>query len=372
MRLMPDVLHAQDRIGVPPVPWLDRSAEDFDQFRRIGTAEGTVPVGQRAVEPNEAVRFETEDVAQPRVIGVARAVHVPVAGRPHVAALAAQKGPAALGRADDAVKPADRIEEAAIMSDEAHGSADAEVKRDGGAIPGAVAHDDHDRPVVAGERRDAIGERSMVVVMRHPDDRRRSIKAEQGVEPTGSQQAVLHAAEVHARRRVLESQVEARGKLIEEDADAGCGEHRIVKGAEPGGDPVWSDAEIPHHRQQRIQRRARIEVGVLAAGEALFFVVAQDSRTLAGIDLDQGDSGIVNAADADPGQVSGFAAGERGTQQLPFFRSDPAARPEEQFPPKIKIGDRQHGSRAKISPCRMSGSEPRHRSPACPPWLLFA
>ncbi len=95
----------------------------------------------------------------------------------------------------------------------------------------------------------------MVVVMRHPDDRRRAVKAEQGAEPTGSRQAVLHAAEVQVRRGVLESQVEARGKLIEQDADAGCGEHRIVEGAEPGGDPVRSDPEIPHHREQRIQRR---------------------------------------------------------------------------------------------------------------------
>ena len=57
---------------------------------------------------------------QPRVIGIAGAVHVAPGGGAHVAALAGQPGPAALGRRDHAVEGAERVEHAVVAIELAH------------------------------------------------------------------------------------------------------------------------------------------------------------------------------------------------------------------------------------------------------------
>ena len=103
-----DVLDAQHRIRIPELVRPERFAEDLGQRLLVGMIEGVaVPVGHRAVEPDFAVAAEMQHVAQPRIIGIAGAVHVAPRGGAHVAALAGQPGPAALRRRDHAVERAE-------------------------------------------------------------------------------------------------------------------------------------------------------------------------------------------------------------------------------------------------------------------------
>ena len=94
-----DVLDAQHGVGIPELIRPERLAEDFDQCGLVGMIEGVgVPVGHRAIEPYFATLAEMQNLLQPCVIGIAGAVHVAPGGGAHVAALARQPGPAALGR----------------------------------------------------------------------------------------------------------------------------------------------------------------------------------------------------------------------------------------------------------------------------------
>ena len=103
-----DVLDAQHRIRIPELVRPERFAEYFGQRLLVGMIERVaVPVGHRAVEPDFAVAAEMQHVSQPRVIGIAGAVHVAPRGGAHVAALAGQPGPAALRRRDHAVERAE-------------------------------------------------------------------------------------------------------------------------------------------------------------------------------------------------------------------------------------------------------------------------
>src|SRR6185312_13205249 len=100
-----------------------------------------------------------------------------------------------------------------------------------------------------------------------------------------------------------------------------------IVGAEPGGDSFRRDAETVHHLGQRGQRGVGKLGRVLASGETLFLVIADDAQTAAGADFDQRDAAVVEAADADAGEISGLAAGKRVAQRLPPLRGETTVRP---------------------------------------------
>ena len=130
-----------------------------------------VPVGQRAVEPDFAAVAEIQDLLQPRVIGIAGAVHVAPGGGAHVAALAGQPGPAALGRRDHAVEGAERVEHAVVAIELPHRAVFGDIERDRSPVAGAVEHRDRDRFAVVGEWRRREGKPGVVVMVRHADQR---------------------------------------------------------------------------------------------------------------------------------------------------------------------------------------------------------
>ena len=149
-----DVLDAQYRVGIPELIGFQRLAENLDQRRKVGIVMGiAAPVGHRAVEPDLAVGAEIQNLAQPCVIGIAGAVHVAPGSSPHVAALARQPGPAALGRGDHAVERADRVEHAVIAVERVHRAVLHDVERDRTLVAGAVDHRDGNGVAVVGEGR---------------------------------------------------------------------------------------------------------------------------------------------------------------------------------------------------------------------------
>ncbi len=105
---MMDILHAQHRIRIPQLFGLERLAQDFDQRGMVRILEGiAAPIAHRAIEPDFSTGAEMENLPEPRIIGIGGAVHVAPGGRAHVAALAGEPGPAALGRRNHAVERAE-------------------------------------------------------------------------------------------------------------------------------------------------------------------------------------------------------------------------------------------------------------------------
>ncbi len=93
-----DVLDAQHGVRVPHVGKRDRLADDCLERFGIGFTQNVArPIGQIAVDEDAALGREPEDIFQRGVIRIALAVIVAIGGGAHVAALARQPGPAALG-----------------------------------------------------------------------------------------------------------------------------------------------------------------------------------------------------------------------------------------------------------------------------------
>ena len=82
---------------------------------------------------------------------------------------------------------------------------------------------------------------------------------------------------------------------------------RIIEGAEPGIDALWTEADAVHCPEQHIDRHLRKLGGMLLAGKTLFFVVADDFRAGLACHLYQRNSGIVRSC-SNTGQVDGLAA----------------------------------------------------------------
>jgi hypothetical protein len=77
---------------------------------------------------------------------------------------------AALGRADDSVEKAQRVESAAIAAKFSKRALFDDVERDCAEIAHSVENSDHNRGLTARERRDAEGKPRVIFVMGHPDD----------------------------------------------------------------------------------------------------------------------------------------------------------------------------------------------------------
>ena len=85
-----------------------------------------------------AVRPQTENVSQLRIETIGRTVHIAIGGRAHIAAFAAESGPATLRRTDDAVKHSEGIKNAVIGANLPDRSVLAQIERDRGQIARAV------------------------------------------------------------------------------------------------------------------------------------------------------------------------------------------------------------------------------------------
>src|SRR5207237_5514660 len=103
-------------------------------------------------------------------------------------------------------------------------------------------------------------------------------------------------------------------------------EGRVVTGGEPGGNALGPDADAFHRGLERLQSVAWKVVGVLLAGEALFFVIANDARSGAARYLDQRDAGIVEACGADAREVDGFSAFKRNADRIEPLQREAARR----------------------------------------------
>ena len=145
VRPMVDVLDAQHRVRIPQLIGFQGLAEKFEQRALVRVFERVaLPVRHGAIEFYRAIGAEIQHVFQASVIRIGRAVHVAPGRGAHIAALAGQPGPAALGRRDHAVEGAERIEHAVIAGEAAHRAVLGCIQRDRPPVAGAVEHCDGD------------------------------------------------------------------------------------------------------------------------------------------------------------------------------------------------------------------------------------
>jgi hypothetical protein len=139
--------------GIPHFRKRDRRTQDIQKRRGVGThLQAARPVGQGAVEPHRAVVGEMEQLAQLAIERIGQPLAVAPCRRAHVAALAAEDRPAALGRTEHAVEPAERIKNVAVAIDQRQSARPRNVKRDRSVVADAVEHADHHRLFASGER----------------------------------------------------------------------------------------------------------------------------------------------------------------------------------------------------------------------------
>ncbi len=300
---MLDVLDAQNRVRVPHLLGRDRFAEDLDQGLGVGLVNDAArPVGEVAVEKDLAVRLQHEDIFQRGVIGIGLAVVVAVGGGAHVAAFAREPGPAALGRGDHRVIKAERVEHAVIAVEPAHAAVLADVERDRAGVAKPVDHRHHGRPRGAGERRAGEREPGVIVVVGGADQQRRFVHAELLADVARRPRAAVDGAHVEQAGRLAAQHAERLRRFLERGADQRGGEGGMIPGAEPAVDPADVEAAFPHVVAQRVDRQRRVLVGVLDRREALFFIVEQQARAVAG-HLDERDAGVVGAGRRDTGEI---------------------------------------------------------------------
>jgi hypothetical protein len=159
LRIRPvmDVFDTQDRIGVPHLLRRDGRPQDLGEILGIGlTKHAPGPIRKRPVEIHVAVRPKIEDVSQLPIESVGRTVHVAIGRGAHVAAFAAERCPAALRRADDAVKHSERVEHAGVAPDLQNDAVLAEIERGRGEVARTIDNYDHRLLPLSGERRGQI------------------------------------------------------------------------------------------------------------------------------------------------------------------------------------------------------------------------
>ena len=107
--LVADVLDAEHRVGIPHVLERNRLAQDADQILGVRLGKIARPIRQVAIDVNLAVGRQLQDRAQRRIKRIGLAVVIAPGRGAHVAALAGEQRPAALGRRDDGIEDAERV-----------------------------------------------------------------------------------------------------------------------------------------------------------------------------------------------------------------------------------------------------------------------
>ena len=256
-----------------------------------------------------AVLLQQEDISERRIIGIAAAVVVAIGGGAHVAAFARQPSPAALRRGDHRVIEAERVEDAVIAIAPRHAAVLAHIERNRAGVAEPVDHRQHGRAVGPRERRGGEREPGVIVVMRGADEERRLFHAELPADMARRADAAVDGAHVEEARRLAGEHAEGLRRFLQRGADQSGAERRMVPAAEPAVDLADIEAFCRHIVAQRVDRQGRKLVGVLGRGEALFLVVEQQARAVAG-HFDQRDAGVMGAGGRDAGEVSRLAAGD--------------------------------------------------------------
>ena len=250
-----------------------------------------IPVGDGAIEPDFAAAAEMQNLLEPRIIGIAGAIHVAPGGGAHVAAFAGQPGPAALRRRDHAVEGAERVEHAVVAIEPPHRAILGDVERDRSAVAGAVEHGDGDGLAIIGERRGRKRKPGMIVVVRHADQRHALGEAELPAENFRRAGHLIETAARRIRRPAWCAAVSGFAAVPPAPSapasPPASGNPSVVSHAVDIGD-VASDAA--QRRHGGVDRASRIFRGVLVAGEALFLVVDDQARTMRLRHLDQRDA----------------------------------------------------------------------------------
>ncbi len=325
-----DILDPQYRVRIPQLLRLERFAENLDQRRVIGIVIGiAAPVGHRAVQLDLAVRAEMQNLSQPRIIGVGRAVHVAPGRGAHVAPLARQPGPAALGRRDHAVESAERVEHAVIAIEFSHFAILGDVKRNRPLVAGAVDDGDGHGLAAVGKRRGCVRKPGMVVMVRHADQRHRLGEAELPAENSRRAPHLVHATAVDGRRAIKREKFEAAGRFLECRSDHGRDQNRVVPRRDESRDIADVSSDLTQRSDHGVDRRPRIFGGVLVAGKALLFVVDDDAGAGLLRNLDQRNPGVVHARGGEASDVDGFAALQSLADRRDFLSRERAVDPME-------------------------------------------
>src|SRR5450830_309496 len=148
----------------------------------------------------------------------------------------------------------------------------------------------------------------MVVVVRRADQRDRLAEAQLSADVARRARAAIEIVQIEQRRRFTADHAETCRRFLQQGPDQRGAECRIVPGGEPTIDAVDGKTHAGHAVLHRLDRPARIFVGVLDSREALFFVVDNQARAARAGDLDQRDARIVDAGRRYAGEIGGFAA----------------------------------------------------------------
>ena len=248
-----------------------------------------------------------QNLPQPRVIGIAGAIHVAPCGGAHVPALAGQPGPAALGRRDHAVEGAERVEHAVVAIEPPHRAVLGDIERDRSKVAGAVEHGDGDGFIVVGKRRGRERKPGVIVMVRHADQRHPLGKAELFSEYFRRAGHLVEPAAVESGSLRGAQQFCALRQFFQHRAGQRAGQRRIVPTGQPRIDIADIASPAAQRRHHGIDRLARIFCRVLVAREALFLVVDDQARAVCLCHLDQRHAGIVRAGRSEPGQIDGLA-----------------------------------------------------------------
>ena len=245
---------------------------------------------------------------QPRIVGIAGAIHVAPCGGTHVAALAGEPRPAALGRRHHAVIHAERIEHAVVAVQQAHCAALDGIERDRAEVTCTVEHGDRNRLSVIGKGRGREREPGVVAVVGHADQRHASGKPELARQNFRRARHLIEAAAIERRCIGDARQHKALRRLLDHAARQHAGQRKIV----PAGQPRVDIGDVASHaaqcRDHRVDRFRRILRGVLVAGEAFFLVIEDQPRSVRLRHLHQGDAGIVRAGKPESCKIHRFAA----------------------------------------------------------------
>src|SRR5438552_852779 len=116
--------------------------------------------------------------------------------------------------------------------------------------------------------------------MRHPDKWHRAGESQCAAKMTRAARCRVQLRRVQHRSLTRAKEAQTRREFLENGAPHGRRECRVVPGGEPGRNTLGADTDASHRGLEGLQSTARKFAAVFLAGKALFFVIANDARSV--------------------------------------------------------------------------------------------
>ena len=183
-----------------------------------------------------------------------------------------------------------------------------DVQRDRSPVAGAVEHRDRDRLLIVGEGRGRERKPSVIVMVRHADQRHRFFQSQLPAENSRCAPNLDQAALVDAGKIGSTEQSEAGRRFFDDRTRQRGEKHRIIPGCDKGGDVADVAPHAAQRGNHRVERLARIFGGVFVSRKAFFFIVDDDARTVGLRHLNERDAGVVGSGCRKAREIDRLAA----------------------------------------------------------------